>query len=126
MPRRRYRSRRRRNGRPGQDHAREVRLDSLLWITGPAAFTSMIFDACHDRRRERARWTMEGTPPGAAPPGRGPSRGDLMGLVIVLIVLAVIFGGVGLFVAAAKWALIIALILLIAGAVMGFLNRRRS
>jgi hypothetical protein len=48
-----------------------------------------------------------------------------MWLVIALIVLAIIFGGVGLFVAAAKWALIIALILLIVGAVMGFLQRRR-
>ena len=47
-----------------------------------------------------------------------------MGLVIALIVLALIFGGVGLFVAAAKWALIIALVLLVIGAVMGFMNRR--
>jgi hypothetical protein len=52
-------------------------------------------------------------------------RGDAMWLVIALIVLAVIFGGIGLFVAAAKWALIIALILLVVGAVMGFMNRRR-
>ena len=49
----------------------------------------------------------------------------LMWLVIALIVLAIIFGGIGLFVAAAKWALIIALILLVVGAVMGFMNRRR-
>ena len=49
-----------------------------------------------------------------------------MGLVIALIVLALIFGGIGLFVAAAKWALIIALILLVVGAVMGFLNRRKT
>ena len=49
-----------------------------------------------------------------------------MGLVIVLIVLALIFGGVGLFVAAAKWALIIALVLFIVGAVMAFMNRRRT
>ena len=33
-----------------------------------------------------------------------------MGLVIALIVLAIIFGGIGLFVAAAKWALIIGVI----------------
>ena len=46
-----------------------------------------------------------------------------MGIVIALIVLAVIFGGIGLFIAAAKWALIIALVLLVAGAVMGFMNR---
>ena len=49
----------------------------------------------------------------------------LMWLVIALIVLAIIFGGIGLFVAAAKWALIIALVLLVVGAVMGFMNRRR-
>jgi hypothetical protein len=48
-----------------------------------------------------------------------------MWLVIALIVLAIIFGGIGLLVAAAKWALIIALILLIVGAVMGFMQRRR-
>jgi uncharacterized membrane protein len=46
-----------------------------------------------------------------------------MGLVIALIVLAVIFGVLGLFVAALKWALIVGLVLLIAGAVMGFLRR---
>jgi|tagenome__1003787_1003787.scaffolds.fasta_scaffold20838157_2 hypothetical protein len=48
-----------------------------------------------------------------------------MWLVIALIVLAIIFGGIGLLVAAAKWALIIALILLVVGAVMGFMQRRR-
>jgi hypothetical protein len=49
-----------------------------------------------------------------------------MGLVIALIVLAIIFGGIGLFVAAAKWALIIGVILLIAGIVMGFMGRGRT
>jgi hypothetical protein len=58
-------------------------------------------------------------------PDAARTRGDAMWLVIALIVLAIIFGGVGLFVAAAKWALIIALILLVVGAIMGFMNRRR-
>ena len=44
-----------------------------------------------------------------------------MGIVIALIVLAIIFGAVGLFVV--KWALIIGLVLLVAGIVMGFMSR---
>jgi len=51
------------------------------------------------------------------------AKETVMGLVVALIVLAVIFGGIGLFVAAAKWALIIAVVLLIAGAVAGFMGR---
>lgn len=47
-----------------------------------------------------------------------------MGLVILLIVLALIFGGVGIFIEAARWALIIALVLLILGAVSGSRARR--
>ena len=43
-----------------------------------------------------------------------------MGLVVLLLVLALIFGGVGLFVSALKWMLIIALILFIAGAFTGY------
>jgi hypothetical protein len=46
-----------------------------------------------------------------------------MGIVIALIVLAIILGAIGLIVAAAKWALIIALVLLIAGLVRGFMSR---
>ncbi|MDQ3544555.1 MAG: hypothetical protein M3431_11940 [Actinomycetota bacterium] len=46
--------------------------------------------------------------------------------VIVLIVLALIFGGIGLFVAAAKWALIIALVLIVAGVIAGFVGRGRA
>jgi hypothetical protein len=49
-----------------------------------------------------------------------------MGLVIVLLVLALIFGGIGLFVEAAAWALIIALVLLVAGAIAGMMGRGRS
>ena len=49
-----------------------------------------------------------------------------MGLVIALIVLALIFGVVGLVVRAAKWALIIAVVFLVAGAVSGFAGRGRT
>jgi hypothetical protein len=43
-------------------------------------------------------------------------------LVIVLLVLALIFGGVGFFVEAAVWALIIAGILIVASLVAGFVG----
>ena len=49
-----------------------------------------------------------------------------MSLLVVLVLLALIFGGIGLFVEAAAWALIIALVLLVAGAVAGFVGRGRS
>jgi hypothetical protein len=49
-----------------------------------------------------------------------------MGLVIVLLVLALILGGVGLFVEGLKWALIVALILLVLSAFSGFSTRSRS
>ena len=44
--------------------------------------------------------------------------------LIVILILAVIFGGIGFLVEAAAWALIIAVALLIAGAVMGLMARR--
>lgn len=49
-----------------------------------------------------------------------------MGLVIVLLILALIFGGVGLFVEGLKWALIIAVVLLVVGALMGSKARSRA
>ncbi len=49
-----------------------------------------------------------------------------MSTALVLILLALVFGGVGLFVEAAKWALIIAVALLVAGAVAGYLGRGRG
>lgn len=49
-----------------------------------------------------------------------------MSLLVVLIILALLFGGIGLFVSAAKWALIIALIFLIAGVIAGMGGRRRG
>ncbi len=48
-----------------------------------------------------------------------------MGLVVLLLLLALVFGGVGLFVEGLKWVLIIALILLVLGAVSGFRTRGR-
>ena len=48
-----------------------------------------------------------------------------MGLVVLLLLLALVFGGVGLFVEGLIWLLIIALILLVLGAVSGFRTRGR-
>ena len=42
-----------------------------------------------------------------------------MALVVFLLLMALVFGGAGLFIEGLKWALIIALALLIAGAVTG-------
>jgi hypothetical protein len=48
-----------------------------------------------------------------------------MGLVVLLLLLALLFGGVGLFVEGLKWALIIALALVVAGALTGNSYRGR-
>lgn len=45
------------------------------------------------------------------------------GIVALLLVLALIFGGVGLFVEGLKWALIVALALIVASAVVGTIRR---
>jgi hypothetical protein len=47
-----------------------------------------------------------------------------MGAVALLLILALLFGGVGLFVEAARWALIIALVLLVVSAFTGYRGRR--
>ncbi len=47
-----------------------------------------------------------------------------MWLLVLLLILALIIGGVGLFVEALRWLLIIALVLLLVSIVMGVLNRR--
>jgi hypothetical protein len=49
-----------------------------------------------------------------------------MTLLIILLILALIFGGIGLLVEAAAWALIIAVVLLIAGVIAGFVGRGRT
>lgn len=47
-----------------------------------------------------------------------------MAIVVVLLLLALLFGGLGLFLEGLKWLLIIALVLLVIGAVSG--SRLRS
>lgn len=47
-----------------------------------------------------------------------------MGLVLLLLLLALLFGGLGLFVEGLKWALVIALVLVLVGAVGGYRGRR--
>ncbi|HZJ03134.1 MAG TPA: hypothetical protein VFE20_05540 [Thermoleophilia bacterium] len=47
-----------------------------------------------------------------------------MWLLVLLLILALIIGGVGLFVEALRWLLIIALVLLLISIIMGVLNRR--
>lgn len=47
-----------------------------------------------------------------------------MGVVVLLLLLALLFGGVGLFVEGLKWALIVALVLVVVGAFSGFRGRR--
>jgi hypothetical protein len=49
----------------------------------------------------------------------GPKEGNVVNVAIVLIILALILGGVGLFVEALRWVLIIALILFVWGAISG-------
>lgn len=46
-----------------------------------------------------------------------------MGLVLLLLLLALLFGGVGLFVEGLKWALIIAVVLMVASAFTGYRGR---
>lgn len=46
--------------------------------------------------------------------------------LIVILVLALVFGGIGFLVEAAAWAFIIAIALVVAGAVMGVMARRGS
>lgn len=47
-----------------------------------------------------------------------------MGLVVLLLLLALLFGGLGLFVEGLKWALVIALVLVVVGALSGYRGRR--
>jgi len=47
-----------------------------------------------------------------------------MTLVILLLVLALILGGIGLFVEALRWILIVAVVLLVASMISGYMGRR--
>ena len=49
-----------------------------------------------------------------------------MGLALAILLLALLLGGLGLFVEALRWVLIIALVLLILGAFTGFRGRSRA
>jgi len=49
-----------------------------------------------------------------------------MGIAILLLILALVAGGVGLFVEALRWLVIIALVLLIVSAVTGARGRTRT
>jgi hypothetical protein len=49
-----------------------------------------------------------------------------MGLALLLMVLALIIGGVGLFVSAVKWVLIIAAALFVGGALTGWARRNAA
>jgi hypothetical protein len=49
-----------------------------------------------------------------------------MGIVVLLLVLALVLGGVGLFVEALRWLLIVGLVLLVLGAIFGFRGRGRA
>ena len=48
-----------------------------------------------------------------------------MNLALLLLILALLLGGVGLFVEALRWVLIIAVVLLIVGAITGSRGRAR-
>lgn len=47
-----------------------------------------------------------------------------MGVALLILLLALIVGGVGLFVEALRWVLILALVLLVVSAFTGFRGRR--
>jgi hypothetical protein len=49
-----------------------------------------------------------------------------MGMVLLIVLLALVVGGIGLAVEALRWLLIIALVILVAGAVAGFMGRGRA
>jgi hypothetical protein len=48
-----------------------------------------------------------------------------MGLAVLILVLALLLGGVGLLVEALRWVIIIAVVLLVAGLVAGWMGRAR-
>ena len=49
-----------------------------------------------------------------------------MGLALLLVLLALIIGGVGLFISAVKWVLIIAAALFVAGVLTGWARRHAA
>ena len=53
-------------------------------------------------------------------------KGCIMGIALLILLLALVLGGVGLFVEALRWVLIIAVVLLIVSAFTGFRGRTRA
>ncbi|CAN5591859.1 hypothetical protein BH23ACT3_BH23ACT3_17440 [soil metagenome] len=51
---------------------------------------------------------------------------DMIAILVILFILALVFGGIGLLVEGLLWLLIIALVLVVVGAVVGFSGRGRS
>ncbi len=51
------------------------------------------------------------------------TKEDLVSLAMILLILALLIGGVGLFVEALQWVLIIALVLFVWGAITGWRSR---
>ncbi len=49
-----------------------------------------------------------------------------MGIAVLILILALVAGGVGLFVEALRWVLIIAVVLLIVGAFTGYRGRNAA
>lgn len=49
-----------------------------------------------------------------------------LGIALLILIVAVIVGGIGLFIEAVRWLLIIALVLLLVGAVLGWRGRGSS
>lgn len=49
-----------------------------------------------------------------------------MGIALLILLLALVAGGIGLFVEALQWMLIIALVLLVVGAFAGWQGRSRA
>lgn len=54
------------------------------------------------------------------------TKGAIMVIAIVLVILAILLGLAGLLFTAVKWLLIVAVVLLVAGAVAGFIGRGKS
>lgn len=53
-------------------------------------------------------------------------KGSAMGIALLILLIALIAGGIGLFVEALRWLLIIAVVLLIVGVLFGWRGRGRT
>lgn len=57
---------------------------------------------------------------------RPPVKETVVGIALLILLLALVAGGIGLFVEALQWLLIIALVLLLVGAFAGWQGRSRA